>query len=77
MANVSTAEAALALLYGLALMLVVYYGRAVVYMLTPARAGKLLGEMSEWIVANSRMVEIVTGLGFGALFPGKGLSVLL
>lgn len=41
-------------------------------MLVPERAARLLGRMSEWIMANGRMLEIA----FGALFLRKGLTVL-
>jgi hypothetical protein len=57
-------------------MLSVYYGPAAVYVLVPERAGSLLGRMTDWIMANSRMLEIVVGLGFGVYFLGKGLVVL-
>jgi hypothetical protein len=76
-ADVSTAEAVVALLFGLALMLVVYYGPAVFYSLFRARASALLGPMTEWIMGHARVLEIVTGLGLGAVFLWKGLTVLI
>jgi hypothetical protein len=76
-AGVSTAEAVVALLFGLALMLVGYYGPAVFYALSRARASALLGPMTEWIMGHARTLEIVTGLGLGAVFLWKGLAVLL
>lgn len=76
-ADVTTAEALIALIFGLALMLSVYYVPALIYMFVPERAGAILGRMTEWIMANSRVLEIVIGLGFGAMFLYKGLSVLL
>jgi len=33
--------------------------------------------MTDWIMGHSRMLEIVTGVGLGAIFLFKGLSVLL
>jgi hypothetical protein len=33
--------------------------------------------MTEWIMDNGRMLEIVVGLGFGVYFLVKGLAVLL
>jgi len=75
-ANLETGETAVATLFLLALMLIPYYAPAVVYALVPGRAGKLLGGMTEWIMSNSRRVEIVTGLAFGVLFLSKGLAVL-
>jgi len=76
-ANLETGETAVATLFLLALMLIPYYAPAVVYALVPGRAGKLLGGMTEWIMSNSRRVEIVTGLAFGVLFLWKGLAVLV
>jgi Sap, sulfolipid-1-addressing protein len=76
-ANIDTGETAIATLFLLALMLIPYYAPAVVYALVPQRAGKLLGGMTEWIMGNSRRVEIVTGLAFGVLFLWKGLAVLV
>jgi hypothetical protein len=76
-ADITTGETVLATLFGLAIMLSVYYAPVVIYMLSPQRAVPLLGRMSEWIMGNSRMLEIVVGLGFGMYFLGKGLVVLL
>jgi len=75
-ADVSTAEDVVALLFGLALMLVVYYGPVVVYQLSPTRAMPKLRGMSEWIMGHARPLEIVTGGGLGAIFLWKGLAVL-
>jgi len=33
--------------------------------------------MSEWILTNSRTLELVVGFGFGLYFIAKGLPVLL
>jgi threonine/homoserine/homoserine lactone efflux protein len=76
-ADVSTAQAVIAVLFGLALMLVVYYGPAVFYAVARERATGLLGPMTEWIMGHARMLEIVTGIGLGAVFLSKGLAVLL
>jgi hypothetical protein len=32
--------------------------------------------MSEWIISNARMLEIVVGFGFGAVFLLKGVRAL-
>ena len=76
-ADISTGEAIFATLFGLAIMLSVYYMPVVIYMLSPQRAIPLLGRMTEWIMDNSWMIEIVVGLGFGAYFLLKGLVVLV
>jgi threonine/homoserine/homoserine lactone efflux protein len=76
-ADVSTVQAAVALVFGLTLMLVVYYGPAVAYQLSPARATPMLRGMSEWIMGHARSLEIVTGGGLGLIFLFKGLTVLV
>jgi hypothetical protein len=76
-ADVTTGEEVFATLFGIAIMLSVYYAPALVYMLVPDRAPTILGRVTEWIMTNSRMIEIVVGLGFGAIFLLKGLAVLV
>lgn len=76
-AELSTAETVFATLFGLAIMLSVYYVPVVLYMLFPRRSGPWLKQMSEWIMANSRMLEIVVGIAFGVYFLAKGLVVLV
>jgi hypothetical protein len=76
-ADVSTAQAVVAVLFGLALMLIGYYGPAVAYQLFRARAEPLLGAMSEWIMGHARPLEIVTGGVLGLVFLRKGLAVLV
>ena len=76
-ADVSTGQEIVATLFGLAIMLSVYYGPALVYARSPERAEVTLGRMTEWIMDNSRKLEIVAGLGFGAYFLVKGLVVLV
>ena len=58
-------------------MLSVYYAPALFYMPVPDRAPAVLGRLTEWIMTNSRMIEIVIGLGFGSVFLFKGLVVLV
>ena len=76
-ADITTGEEVFATLFGLAIMLSVYYAPALFYMFKPERAVPVLGRLTEWIMTNSRMIEIVIGLGFGALFLVKGLVVLV
>ena len=76
-ANITTAETVFATVFGLAIMLSVYYLPAVIYSLFPRRAPGWLKRMSEWILANSRMLEVVVGIGFGIYFILKGLTVLV
>jgi threonine/homoserine/homoserine lactone efflux protein len=75
-ANLSSAQSAIALLVALAVMLIPYYGPAILYAFSPERAGRVLGEMSEWLLGHSRGLEIVVGLGFGAIFLAKGIATI-
>lgn len=75
-ADVSTLEAGVALAIALAVMLTPYYLPAVLYALSPQRSGLLLSRMSEWLLGHSRMLEIVVGIGFGAIFVAKGIAAL-
>jgi Sap, sulfolipid-1-addressing protein len=75
-ADITTGQEIFATAFGLAIMLSVYYVPIVIYMIDPKRAVPLLERMTEWIMANSRMIEVVVGLGFGAYFLAKGLAVL-
>ncbi len=76
-ADITTGEEVFAALFGLAIMLSVYYAPVLFYMLVPDRAVPILGRLTEWIMANSRRIEIVIGLGFGVVFLLKGLVVLV
>jgi Sap, sulfolipid-1-addressing protein len=76
-ADISTGQELVATLFGLAIMLSVYYIPVLIYMVNRKRAVPLLARMTEWIMANLRMIEIVVGLGFGVYFLAKGLAVLL
>jgi hypothetical protein len=58
-------------------MLSVYYVPVVFYMINPKRAVPLVGRVTAWIMGNSRMIEVVVGLGFGVYFLAKGLVVLV
>jgi hypothetical protein len=44
---------------------------------SPTRTKPALARMTEWIMANSRMLEIVVGFGFGAVFAFKGVTALV
>jgi threonine/homoserine/homoserine lactone efflux protein len=70
--SVSTGEGAAAVLVTLALMLLPYYLPVLVYAVSPERSGRALTRMSDWLLGHSRMLEIVVGLGFGAIFLAKG-----
>jgi Sap, sulfolipid-1-addressing protein len=76
-ADVPTGQAIVAFVVGLAVMLVGYYGPAVFAALSPVRARSVLGRTTEWIMAHSKILEVVVGLAFGVVFLAKGLQVLL
>ena len=76
-ASIGGVGGAIAVLFLLALMLIPYYAPALVFAASLGRARPLLERMTDWIVAHSRVLEIGTGLGFGALFLVKGLLDLL
>jgi hypothetical protein len=75
-ADVSTGEAAAAVVFALALMLIPYYAPAIVYMISPSGAGSGLRRMSNWILGHSKVLEIGVGLGFGIGFLWKGIQGL-
>lgn len=76
-AEVATAQAVVAVCFGLAIMLSVYYLPIIVYLASPSKARPLLTRMTESILGNGRKVELSTGFAFGAMFLGKGLEALL
>jgi len=46
-------------------MLSVYCVPVLIYMIDRKRAEPMLARMTEWIMGNLRMIEIVVGLAFG------------
>lgn len=76
-ADVSPGAAAGAFFVGLALMLVFYYGPAIIYVLFRARAEPPLRAMSQWLIRHARPLEVVTGIVIGALFLWHGIADLL
>lgn len=76
LSDVSTAGAAGAVLVAMSVMLLPYYAPAVVYAISPKRSGRQLRRMSEWLLGRSRALEIVVGLGFGAIFLYKGMTAI-
>jgi len=68
--------AVIAIVFLLAVMLLPYYGPAVLFAIRPSSARPALVKMTDWIVSNARMLEIVTGFGFGIIFAIKGYQAL-
>ncbi len=61
----------------LTLALLPYWLPIGIYVLAPERAKPALAHMTEWILDNARVLEMVCSFGFGAVFAVKGLVVLL
>ena len=68
--------ALIAILFLLALMLLPYYAPAVFFALRPAHREAGPGQDDRLDHGNARMLEIVTGLGFGIVFAIKGYQAL-
>lgn len=66
----------IAILFLLGLMLLPYYGPAIFYAIRPSAAKPALARMTDWIMAKARILDIVTGLGFGIVFAIKGYQAL-
>jgi threonine/homoserine/homoserine lactone efflux protein len=75
-ADVSTGEAIAVIAFALAVMLVPYWGPALVYAVSPTRAGPKLRGMSAWLLGHSKPLEIGVGLLFGTAFLVKGIQGL-
>lgn len=75
-ADVSFAEAAVAVVFALVAMLIPYWAPALAFAVAPRRAAPMLGRMSRWILGHSRPLEIWVGLLFGVTFLAKGIRTL-
>ncbi|HEU5112684.1 MAG TPA: GAP family protein [Acidimicrobiia bacterium] len=71
------AAAVIAVIIFLVIMLVPYHLPIDLRAIAPQRSRSILGGMTEWLLARTRLIEIVVGLGLGGIFLFKGLSVLL
>ena len=58
------------------IMLLPYHLPIVLQLVAPRSSQRILGGMSEWLLARTRLIEIVVGLGLGGIFLFKGLSDL-
>jgi len=58
-------------------MLVPYHLPIWLYVASPEKAGGKMRAMSAWLLDHAQALEVVVGLGFGALFLFKGLTALL
>lgn len=61
----------------LSVMLLPYWLPIAIYVVVPDRAKPALARMTEWILDHARVLEMVCGFGFGAVFAVKGLAALL
>jgi hypothetical protein len=73
-ADVSTAAVATALLVGLALAFILYYGPAVLYVLSPQQAGPILRVTSQWLIRQAKPVGVVVFFVIGAIFLWHGIA---
>ncbi len=71
------ATVVIVLIVFLFIMLVPYHLPIDLRMIAPQRSLSILGGMTEWLLARTRLIEIVVGLGLGGIFLYKGLSDLL
>jgi hypothetical protein len=71
------AAVVIAIIVFLFIMLVPYHLPIDLRLVAPQRSQSILGGMTEWLLARTRLIEIVVGLGLGGIFLFKGLSVLL
>ena len=59
------------------IMLLPYHLPIVLQVIAPRAPQRILGGMTEWLLARTRLIEIIVGLGLGGIFLFKGLSDLL
>jgi threonine/homoserine/homoserine lactone efflux protein len=59
------------------IMLLPYHLPIVLQVIAPQSSQRILGGMTEWLLARTRLIEIIVGLGLGGIFLFKGLSALL
>lgn len=58
------------------IMLIPYHLPIDLQLVAPKRSQAILGGMTEWLLARTRLIEIVVGLGLGGIFLFKGLTAL-
>jgi threonine/homoserine/homoserine lactone efflux protein len=68
---------AIVLIVFLVIMLVPYHLPIDLQVIAPQSSQRILGGMTEWLLARTRLIEIIVGLGLGGIFLYKGLSALL
>ena len=59
------------------IMLIPYHLPIDLQLIAPQSSQRILGGMTEWLLARTRLLEIVVGLGLGGIFLFKGLTALL
>jgi threonine/homoserine/homoserine lactone efflux protein len=75
-ADVTVGQEVLAVGCLMLFMLLPYYVPVVMYAVAPRRSGLLLRRFSDWLLAHSRPVEMITGLVLGGVFLWKGITSL-
>lgn len=75
-ADVTVGQEVLAVVWLMLFMLLPYYVPVVMYAVAPGRSTVLLHRFSDWLLAHSRPVEIITGFVLGGVFLWKGITSL-
>jgi len=71
------ATVVLAIIVFLFIMLIPCHLPVDLHLIAPERSRQMLGRITEWLLAHTRIIEIVVGLGIGGAFLYKGLSALM
>jgi threonine/homoserine/homoserine lactone efflux protein len=59
------------------IMLIPYHLPIDLRLIAPRRSQSILSGMTEWLLARTRLIEIVVGLGLGGIFLFKGLRAVV
>ena len=74
--GITPGQAAVVVGAALVIVLIPYYGPIVPFAISREKALRLLGRLTEWLLANNKPIEVVVGIGFGLVFLVKGSRVL-
>ncbi len=70
----AAATVVIVLIVFLFIMLLPYHLPIVLRTIAPIAHESILGGMTEWLLARTRLIEIIVGLGLGGIFLYKGLG---
>jgi asparagine N-glycosylation enzyme membrane subunit Stt3 len=74
--NLKSYEVIVAVAVTVAVMLVPYYAPALAYAIWPNGSRRVISPVNNWILDHLKLLEVVVGLLFGAIFLDKGISGL-